>query len=203
MQNPKKIAVLVACLVAISPLPAQILWNMDTAAASSGVPANLTVSSLTSVNGGGTTFSSTNASLGYTGASGGNNASVAAVTGALDLSSSTYFQFTLTPASGYTVSLTHLSVGTDSLLLSGPATVSFHSSADNYATSLGSTSGLGLATWSLANPASFTAVTGTAASPLTVRIYGYGGTVSLGTTNWAIDDLSATVSLSAIPEPSA
>jgi hypothetical protein len=51
------------------------------------------------------------------------------------------------------------------------------------------------------NSGALTSITGTALNPLTLRIYGSGGS-SASAGNWRIDDLSVTLAVGAIPEPS-
>jgi hypothetical protein len=197
---------LVSLLASGGALTAQIVWNFGTAsgnaAASSGVPAHLAASVVSQNNNFGTTtlLSSSSPSGSYAGASGQFNAAASAISGGFNLNSSTYFQFTLTPDSGHQVSLTSISFGTRSTA-SGATSVAVYSSDDSFGSSLVTGSSLS-GSWSLVSSGTLSSVTGTAATPLTVRIYGYGGSGALGSPNWRIDDLSANVSVTAIPEAS-
>jgi hypothetical protein len=158
---------------------------------SSTVGSKVTISALGRGNNNGTTtlINSTSASSGYTGASGGNNAGAAAFTGALNTSSSTYFEFTLTPETLRTVTLAGISFGSRSTS-TGPAAYSIRSSADGYASNLAtgtlSTSGI----WQLQTP-TLVSITSEVSTSITFRIYGHNGTGSpgAGTANWRIDDL--------------
>ena len=184
---------------------AQVVWNFGTATGTasptSGILSNLTAGAVTQNNNFGSTtmLSNSSASTTYSGASGNYNAAASAVAGAFNVSSSTYFEFTLTPSSDYQVSVTAVSFGTRSTA-SGATTVALRSSSDSYGTALAS--GSSNTTWALVSVSSLTSITGTATSPLTFRIYGYGGTGSSGTANWRTDDISVTASVTAIPEPS-
>src|SRR4051812_30103008 len=91
-----------------------ITWNFTNATAPSSAPpstntSGVTVSDISQGNNNGTTplISTTSASSGYTGASGGNNAGAAARIGILNTAAagSAYFEFTLTPAAGNLVTL--------------------------------------------------------------------------------------------------
>src|SRR5688572_30936592 len=117
-------------------------WNFGTDAAnpnpSSGTPvAGLTISGVSQGNNNGTTvlLTTTSASLGYTGSSGQFNAGAAARVGALNLaaSGSAYFEFTLTPDAGKTVSITNINFGSRSTG-TGPQAYTIRTSLDAYAT---------------------------------------------------------------------
>ncbi len=186
---------------------AQIYWDFATAAPTSGVPANLTVSDVSAGNNFGTVtlLSSTSASNTYSGASASNNAGVAsfAATGvntALDVTltgtasttnkSNAYYEFTLTPATDYEVSITSIQFGVRSTG-TGPQAYSIRSNKDNYATELANGTISNNSTWSLKS--STLSVSSTSA--LTIRIYTYNGigNAGSGTANCRIDDLSVTV----------
>ena len=186
---------------------AQIIWNFGTssgnAASSSDIPSNLIASAVTqNNNNGNTTMLSTSApSSGYIGASGQYNAVASAVAGSLSLLSSTFFEFTLTPSTGYLVDLTEISFGTRSTS-TGAANVEVYTSSDNFTTNILSKSVLTTGTWELATSGTLSSISGTSISPLVVRIYGFGGTGSTSTGNWRIDDISTSVFVTAVPEPS-
>ena len=186
---------------------AQVAWNFGTAtpgnaSPSSGTPVtNIgTISDLSQGNNNGTTalLTSSSVSSGYTGASGSFNAGAAARTGALatGASGSAYFEFTVTPAAGFDVSITQIDFGTRSTS-TGPQAYSIRTSLDNYAADAAAPGTISNnSSWSLKqNPVTINGISSTA---VTVRIYGYNGTgtASANTANWRIDDLSLTVSAS-------
>ena len=177
---------------------AQINWNFTDANTTpdGGVPPNVIVSDLTAGNSS-LAINSTSASTGYTGASGGNNAAVSAVPGTLNISTSTYYQFTLTPASGYQINATDFTFGNRSTA-SGPTVLSLRSSIDGYTTDLASQAVANDSVWRLVTMA-FTA-TGAIDEAVTFRLYGSGG--SSTASNWRIDDLNFTASAALVPEPS-
>ena len=120
----------------------QISWNFGTgttpsASPSSGAPVtNITsISDVSQGNNNGTTalLSTTSASSGYAGFSGSYNAGAAARTGALvtGASGSAYFEFTLTPAAGFSVFVTEIDFGTRSTG-TGAGAYSIRTNLDNY-----------------------------------------------------------------------
>lgn len=182
-----------------------LVWNFGSSVgdltASSGLPvANLTVGSIASFTGQTLTNASTSPSSAYAGSSGTFNASFAAVSGAFNSATSSAFSLTLTPAAGYQVSLSSVSFGSRSTA-SGPTSISLRTSADSYGADVYSTTVATTSSWALLSSGSLTSITGTALNPLNLRIYGSGGS-SASSGNWRIDDLSVTVVVSAIPEPS-
>lgn len=205
----KALPILLSALAAVggATAPAQtvVSWNFGTATASlvasSGAPVdNLTLSSLGTFTGQALTVNTTSSSIGYTGASGAHSGSFAAVAGAFSLGTSSALTVTLTPAPGYEVAVTHVSWGTRSTT-SGPTQLALRTSVDAFAADAFTTTVATNNTWSLVDTGPLTQITGNAASPLTLRIYGYGGT-SASAGNWRFDDLSVSVSMSAVPEPS-
>ena len=172
-------------------------WNFTDGDATfdSGSPANFTVSDLTAGN---STLgiNSTSPSTGYTGASGTNNAAVSAVSGALSVSTSTYYSFTLTPGSGFAINATEFSFGSRSTA-SGPVALTLRSSADNFASDLDSSVAPNDSSWNLYD---FTFdITGALDTPVEFRLYGSGGTSTAS--NWRTDDLNFTAQAAAVPEP--
>ncbi len=168
-----------------------------------GIYTNYTVAPLTQGNNNGTVtlISGTSPSAGYTNASGGNNAAAAAFIGALNPATSTFFAFTFTPATGYSVQATGFTLGERSTG-TGPQLLTLRSSLDNFTTDIATAAVNANSTWSLVSlsPFSLTAPVDTA---VTFRLYGSNGT---GTTtpsnaNWRIDDLSFTANAIAVPEP--
>ena len=185
-------------------LRAQIVWSFtDGTGAPSATVANLSGGVLSAGNLAGTSslaFNTTSAST-NSGASGGNNAAVRTVASAsLSPSSSTYFEFTVTPANGHQISATGLTLGSRSAG-TGPTTLSLFSSVDSFSSALGSIVTSTNSTWTSVTLSSFS-VAAAANTPVTFRLYG----APSGTTtsaNWRVDDLSFSVSaISAIPEPS-
>lgn len=180
-------------------------WNFGTGAGDASANINaavshLTISNITAFTGQTLTLANASASSGYTGASANYNASFATVAGAFNVNSSSAFTFTLTPASGYQVSVSSISFGSRSTA-SGPVSLAIRTSADNYASNVFASSVTANSVWSLQTASSLSSITGTSASPLSVRLYGYGGT-SASAGNWRIDDLNVTLTVSAVPEPS-
>ena len=142
-------------------------------------------------------FNSVSSSFGYSGingpSSGVHNASIGVVTGPLDPVTSTYFEFTIAPASGYSLTATDLQVGTWSNL-KGPQTLTLLASIDSV-TALPTTS-----TWTLVTLSSFSYLAATDV-PITFRLYGSDGIGGVTTSNWRIDDLTFGIT-AAVPEPS-
>ena len=177
-------------------------WNFGTTAANpspspSEVNNNLTVGDITIGNISGTAvttanFISTTSNSGtsYPGASAQYNAGNEAKNGALDTGNngSAYFEFSVTPASGYVFNLLDISFGTRSTA-TGPAAYSLRSSLDNYATEIaGGTITVSGTPWALKLNSNLTFESTN--SPVTFRLYGYGGSGTVNSVNWRIDDLS-------------
>src|ERR1700733_562684 len=95
---------------------AQVYWDFSTATPLSGIPAGVTVSPVAQGNNNGTTvlLSTTSASSGYAGASGGNNAGAAANVGAFRPDTTTYFEWTLTPAASVAITVSQINFGSRS-----------------------------------------------------------------------------------------
>jgi len=167
--------------------------------------ADLSVSDLSSFLAQTLSLNTTSSSAGYAGATGDFSVSFAAKAGSFSLPDSSAFVFTLTPVSGYQVTLTELTFGSRSTA-SGPSDLAVYTSSDNYGSAVFSTS-LSASppdgSWLLYETGSLSSVTGTSSAPLTVRLYGYGGS-STSSGNWRLDDLTVSYSLtaSAVPEPS-
>ena len=108
-----KLYVLVLAFLVPAISHAQISWDFSTATPLSGVPAGVTVSAVSQGNNNGTTtlLTTTSASSGYTGASGGNNAGAAANVGAFRPDTTTYFEWTLTPAAGVAITVSQINFG--------------------------------------------------------------------------------------------
>ena len=176
-----------------------VYWDFATANPTSGVPSGVSVGAVSQGNNNGTTtmLGITSASSGYTGASGTNNAGAAARTGVLNTASSgsAYFEFTVTPNSGFSFSITSISFGSRSTS-TGPVSFSLRSSADSYGSDLTTgTLGTNNSAWTLR---SSTGLSISRSAATTYRIYGYGGTgtPSANTANWRIDDLTVAMTAS-------
>ncbi|HEY1038941.1 MAG TPA: hypothetical protein VGF30_06020, partial [Bacteroidia bacterium] len=189
---------------------AALSWNFATAAPSSGTPyANLTVSNIIQGNNFGTTTMLSTASASavsdYASASGGNNAQAAARTGAINTatSGSAYFEFTLTPATGYYVTLNGISFGTRSSG-TGPQAYSIRSSKDNYTANLATGTSNNAGDWEFETP-TFTSTSSGTGSAIIFRIYGHSGSGSAtsGTANWRIDDVTLDLSVQLCNVPTA
>jgi autotransporter-associated beta strand protein len=170
---------------------AAITWNMATATPSSMNAADVSGGTITQFNNNGTTtlLTATSASTGYAGASGTNNAGAAARAGALNIntSGSAAFEFTLTPASGITLTFADLLFGSRSTT-TGPQAWTLRSSADGYTSDIATGTVANNSTWTLQDASAFSfAIT----SATTFRLFGYNGTgaPSANTANWRIDDL--------------
>jgi MYXO-CTERM domain-containing protein len=193
-----------------------VYWDMGTVSSTSNNVGNLTVGDLTRGNNNGATpmISTSSVSSGYTfnlngtstSASGTSNAAAAARTGALTTGAngSAYFQFTLTADAGYSGSLTALGFGTRSTS-TAPVSFTLRSSADGYASDLATATGLADGNWSYKTASLTTPASLTAATPVTFRLYGYGGSGSpnINVANWRIDDLTLTATTTAVPAPGA
>jgi hypothetical protein len=164
------------------------VWDM-TAATPSASGTNVLGGSISSGNNNGTTTLLTSSSASnFSGASGGNNAGAAARTGVLNtgVSGSAYFEVTLTPQNGATLTLSEISFGSRRTS-TGPQSYSIRTSDDAYATDFATGALAASSTWGLITNSSLSFVF---ASPVTFRIYGYNGagSASVNTANWRIDD---------------
>ncbi|MDB6071243.1 MAG: hypothetical protein JWL81_2414 [Verrucomicrobiales bacterium] len=189
-----------AGLLAVSAISAQaqIVWDFATEFPTSGTPANLTVSAVSQGNNNVSgiepqLITAASPSSGYAGFTAGNNAGIAARTGALDTGLSAFFEFTLTPDSGFKVDLNSVIFGTRSTS-TGPTQYSVRTSADGFAADLATNALLANSTWVLKSSAGLTV---SSLTPLVVRIYGHSGTGSAtaGQTNFRIDDLAVGVNV--------
>ena len=191
------VALIAAGWVGASSAKAQnVYWDFATATPTSGVPSGISVGAVSQGNNNGTTtlLTTTSVSSAYTGASGTSNAGAAARVGALNTASSgsAYFEFTITPNSGFSFTISAISFGSRSTS-SGPVSYSLRSSTDSYGSDL-TTGSLGTATsaWTLRSSSGLSINQSVAT---TYRIYGYGGagTANVNTANWRIDDLKVTM----------
>lgn len=206
-KNRFVILVLLCFIASFEDAVAQTLgWNFGVSAGSlvpsSGTPiSNLTVSNFSQGNVLGSIVANTNSpspSTGYTGASGNYYFGHSARTGALNTSLSAYYQFTLTPAAGYSVIVTSIKFGIRSTS-NGPTTYSLRANSNNYTSSLAS--GSSSASWVSRQNTGLNIISSTG-TPITFRLFGYGGTGSFtgGAINWQIDDVQITVSVVGTPD---
>lgn len=179
-----------------SAMGATIVWDMTTSSPSSINAADVSGGAISQFSNNGTTtlIQSSSASTGYSGASGGNNASASPRGGTLNPTTSTAFEFTLTPANGVTLTFTDLLFG-NRATGSGPVAWSLRSSQDNYGTDLATATFTNNSTWTLQDAAAFSL---TSTTPVTFRLFGYNGTGSVSATNWKVDDLQFVYSTSAV-----
>ena len=116
--------------------------------------------------------------------------------GALDLTNSSYIQFTLTPEAGAAVELGYVGFGARVLSdLASATTYSIRSSLDGYATSLATQTFTQGTVWRGYN--NTVSLTGAVDQAVTLRIYFYGSDGTSRSGNTRIDDLTLS-----IPEPS-
>lgn len=195
--------------VSLAGVNAQVVMNYaftgNSTAPTSGSPSNFSISDFSIGNSFGSVSAPVTASSAsnYTGASGSSNFGNAFRIGALNTSSggSGFFEFTITPSAGYTVSLSQFDFGVRSTT-TGAQTLALRSSSDTYSSDLFSVAVVNNSSWSLkTNSVSFQSANDSA---VTFRLFGYGGTGSptSGTINTRIDDVSLTITATAVPEPS-
>ncbi len=179
-------------------------WDFTSSSASSS-NAGITIPVVSQGNNNGTTtlISTASASSGYTNASGGNNAGVAARTGSLVTGSngSAYFEFTITPNPGFQVTLREVTFGSRETS-TGPKAITLRSSADNYASDIFTATLMANSLWALKSNGSPINELINLSSSRTFRIYGYDGTGSAGasTANWRIDDLKLLGYVKSVPQ---
>ena len=181
-------------ILAFNSIDAQtIKWDFDGGAAGTNAPSttisNVTVSDLLQRNNNGNTtlITSVSSSSGYSGASGNFNAGAAAISAPFDKSTSTYFEFTLTPDQGYGITVTAINFGSRSTG-TGPQSYAIRSSLDSYNSDIGANSLPADSKWYLYQHSGLSVLN---TSPITFRIYGYNGVgASSNVAVWRIDDLS-------------
>jgi len=181
-------------------------WNFGPAITPSASPSsntanNVTISAISQGNNNGTTtlLTSVSPSNTYIGFSAASNIVAAARVGAINTATdgSAYFEFTITPASGYSSIFNGIEFGTRSTE-TGPQNFAIRTSLDNYVSDLATGSIANNATWSLKTPF----LSGTqSATAITYRIYGYNGTgtVFTGIANWRIDDIKLNIDVVRLP----
>ena len=172
-------------------LSVELYWNMQSASGANLNNAALQVGELIPGNNFGNTvfFSNQVVSGGYTGASGENNASLAARTGPLQksLQGSAYIEFTIIPSAGYRLSITGISFGIRSTA-TGPRQWNLFHSDDQYFSPLAEGTIENNSTWSLVTVSGLQIST---TKSVTIRLYGFGGQgiAAINVANWRIDDL--------------
>lgn len=181
----------------------QIVWTFNDSLATPSVNsyADVTVSPMTSNNSTlpksgippltvTRTSASGGTSGGYTNNSGTFNLGAAAdssLTRGLNPTSA-YFEFTITPTTAFTITSIRFGLRSTS---TGPRAFAIRSSADDFFTDLLSDTITNNARWSAKNFTQLNIVLA-AGTPVTMRIYGYGGAgnLQLGDVNWRIDDVT-------------
>jgi hypothetical protein len=148
----------------------------------------------------GTNPNSTTPSTGYATASGGFNYDQVAKNGTLSTSTSTYYQFTVTPTAGNLVQIMDFDFGANSTTSKGPLSYVLRWSVDSYAANITSGSLTANSTWAYKDN-SFSPLSSTAlGGAVTFRLYVYGGSgASSGTSNFSLDDVRVGI---AVPEAS-
>jgi hypothetical protein len=199
----RKLYLLVLAFVLPVMIHAQITWDFSSATPLSGIPAGVTVSAVAQGNNNGTTtlLTTTSASSGYTGATGGNNAGAAANVGLFRPDTTTYFEWTLTPAAGVAISVSQINFGSRSTG-TGPQAYDIRTSLDNFAAAAASSTLANNSTWALIT--NTTSIGGASGQAITFRLYAYNGAgnASKNTANWRIDDLSVLVTTTGtVPSP--
>jgi hypothetical protein len=189
---PRIVIVLGCCVGGGAALHAQIVvysFTGNTAAATSS-NAFITASTFTGSN----SATLSNSSPVYSAGTGSYSITQSGWTGTTP--GSNYFEFTITPSAGHSVSLTSISFGSRSTT-TGPTAYSFRSSADGYGSSLTTNSLTNDGNWQASGTQSISLTfTGTT----TFRLYANGASSAGGTLR--VDDFTLNGSVSAIPEPS-
>lgn len=174
--------------------PQKAYWDFSagTASPTSNTIAGISVSDITQGNNNGTTppITTTSASNGYTGASGTFNIGLAVKTGAFNVATSSYFEFTLTPTTNKSVVLSTIAFGYRATS-TGPQAFTLRSSDDAYVADLVTGTFLNTSVWTFKAPNNFSVV-GKTTGPVTFRLYVFNGagSASANTANFRIDDLS-------------
>ncbi len=177
-----------------------INWNFDDGGGTD-LPnyniAHLSVSSFSQKNNYGETamLSSSSPSSGYTGASKNYNACAATISADINPTTSTYFEFTLSPEQGYSIVISKISFGSRSTG-TGPQAYSIRTSSDSYNSDVAGGAISNDSKWNYYEHPSLSLTT---ESSITIRIYGFNGSGSFQKTAvWRIDDLSLDVAISAV-----
>lgn len=170
---------------------AQIYWNFQTETPTIDAIPNTSTSAISRGQHNSTTGALVNAtspSSGYLGASGNNNAAASAFIGPLDPGTSTYFEFTVTTATGYFTDFHTFRFGSRRTA-TGPQAYSVRWSLDGYSTDLLTGALAASEVWALFEHTGISLIT-PVGGPVTFRIYGHNGAGGMGNAaNWRIDDL--------------
>ena len=172
----------------------QALWNFTATAAVSSNSSGLTISNISVGNSNNPATSyldNVQPSTGYTGATGGNAVAMAEGGGGLSTANggSVYFEFTITPQSGYWFALNSIGFGSRSSNGNGgPTAFALRTSVDNYATSVYTGALTANSAWDYISFGINSALANSS-SAITYRIYGYNGANNTSSINWRIDDL--------------
>jgi len=190
-------------------LASAVYWDLNTATPAQ--PARnpfpgLTVADLTRGDNDGTSpafFSGNSHSSGYTtaagfAASGGNNAAMDCYSGALNLSSSTFFTTALTLSNlPYAITIADVSFGSYSTS-TGPTTLSLYASLDGFVSDfrlLGQVTVLNNSTWAAVEFSNLS-LSLNPGKTVSLRLYGSGGSGVSSSGNWRMDDLSLIIKTS-------
>lgn len=139
-------------------------------------------------NHGTTTFlSSASASDNYTGASGGNNGAMAVKTGTLNISTSSYVSWTVTPDSLKTIRLLGIAFGSRSTS-SGPVYYSLRSGTDSFGSEICGGGLLANSQWAHYS-SEMESPEISERTEFRLYVYGGSGTASINIANWRLDDL--------------
>lgn len=161
--------------------------------AANSVAANLSASAFSGNLGSPTTGSGSPV---YSAGSGGSFFTASAWTGSAP--GSNYFEFTLTPTSGFQFDVTSITFGYRATS-TGPTAFAIRSSNNSYASDLASSTLTNDGTWHASGAISITL--SALSSATTFRVYGSGASASGGTLR--LDDVTVNGTVSAVPEPAA
>ena len=169
-----------------------VFWNMQTLLPTTSLGANFQASEISVGNNYGNTqlLSGSSSSLGgYIGASGEQNAAIAARTGPLDksLNGSAFLSITLTASPGYKLTISSFSLGIRSTT-TGPQHLALFSSMDDFQAPLLTNVLLANSEWSYFD---FPLPTSPSKSVIVFKLFGYGGVgnAAINIANWRLDDL--------------
>lgn len=204
MRNHFTYLIVIFTLAFSSSVMAQVTyyWDCETAVPTSGSDPNLTISAVSQWNNNGTTplISSVSSSKGYTGASGNSNFGVACFIGPIGSG----FEFTITPATGYSFTIDEMSLGSRSTG-TGPQkfTISYTADGGNGDIANYLNTGGGSAWVLYSFPGLNIEIPESIHNnlPVTILINGYDGSggASMNIANWRIDDLTLKISSIILP----
>jgi len=134
------------------------------------------------------------------GASGTFNAGISATPGSLNISTSSFFEFTLTPTTGFHLDVTSFQLGSRSTG-TGPITLSLRSNLDGFGSDLASFTVTNTSAWAQSGPVALSFI-GPDDQAVTFRVYGSGGSNTSSAINWRVDDVKMNVAaIPNVPEP--